>query len=218
MTLELLMATIDADFAGAEPLRRRLRSLRPAYGDGAPETHDLARRVAHGFFSNVERSTNPRGGPHRAGLLVWTLYHDWADCVGPLPDGRRRGEALVSSIGPRGEVAVDSPTSILHDVTAFDHWRCTGALTLNLRFSADAVSDDNGLAALESLLRVYFSRGGLQVQVNVVDSELLRAAKTNPEAHADLVVRVSGFATRFVTLDAHMQDEIIARTELRPGA
>ncbi|OGV78612.1 MAG: hypothetical protein A3K19_31815 [Lentisphaerae bacterium RIFOXYB12_FULL_65_16] len=218
MTMEQLLTKVDANFADDEPLRRRLQSLRPAYGDGAAETQDLARRVAHGFFSGVERSTNPRGGPHRAGLLVWTLYHDWADCVGPLPDGRRRGEALVSSIGPRGEVAIDSPTSILHDVTAFDHWRCTGALTLNLRFSADAVANDSGLEALESLLRVYFEKGGLQVQINVADSALLREAKANPTAHADLVVRVSGFAARFTTLGARMQDEIIARAELRTGA
>ncbi len=124
---------------------------------------------------------------------------------------------MVSSIGPRAEVAIDSPTSILHDVTAFDHWRCTGALTLNLRFSHAAVANDNGLAALEALLRVYFEKGGMQVQINVADSALLRAAQANPAAHADLVVRVSGFAARFVTLSARMQDEIIARTELRTG-
>jgi formate C-acetyltransferase len=218
MTLAELLSKVDADFADDEALRLRLRALRPAYGDGAEESQELVRRVAHGFFAAVERSTSPRGGPHRAGLLVWTLYHDWADCVGPLPDGRRRGEALVSSIGPRAEVAVDGPTSLLRDVTAFDHWRCTGALTLNLRFSREAVADESGLAALEALLRVYFERGGLQVQINVVDSALLRQAKANPAHHADLVVRVSGFAARFVTLSPRIQDEIIARTELAAGA
>jgi formate C-acetyltransferase len=218
MALTALLARIDANFAGDDALRCRLQALRPAYGAGAAATQELVRRVAHGFFTAVERSTNPRGGPHRAGLLVWTLYHEWADCVGPLPDGRRRGEALVSSVGPRGEVAVESPTSILRDVTAFDHWRCTGALTLNLRFSREAVASDNGLAALEALLRVYFEQGGLQVQINVADSALLRQAQANPAAHADLVVRVSGFAARFVTLGARMQDEIIARAELKTGA
>ena len=215
MTLEDLLNKVDANFADDEGLRRRLQVLRPAYGDGTAEAQDLVRRVAHSFFTGVERSTNPRGGPHRAGLLVWTLYHDWADCVGPLPDGRRRGEALVSSIGPRGEVAIESPTSILHDVTAFDHWRCTGALTLNLRFSRDAVANRTGLDAIEALLRVYFAQGGLQVQINVADSALLRAAQAQPAAHADLVVRVSGFAARFVTLSVRLQNEIIARSELR---
>jgi formate C-acetyltransferase len=217
LALADLLARVDADFAGDAGLRRRLQSLRPAYGDGAAETQELVRRVAHGFFAAVERSGNPRGGPHRAGLLVWTLYHDWADCVGPLPDGRRRGEALVSSIGPRGEVAVESPTSIIRDVTAFDHWRCTGALTLNLRFSREAVANTSGLEALESLLGVYFGKGGLQVQLNVVDSTLLRQAQADPAAHVDLVVRVSGFAARFVTLSPRIQDEIIARAELATG-
>lgn len=214
MDLAVLLAKADAGFEGDEPLRRRLQLMRPAYGDGTEETSALARRVAHGFFDAVDRSVNPRGGPHRPGLLVWTLYDIWANCVGPLPDGRRRGEALASSIGPRGEAPIESPTSIIRDATSFDHWRCAGSLTLNLRFDKSSVKGEDGLAALEALMRVYFDQGGLQAQINVVDGELLRAAKADPKAYAGLVVRVSGFAARFVTLCERMQDEIIARTEL----
>ena len=216
MTLAELLRKVDANFADDEPLRRRLQLMRPAYGDGSEETRALARQVAHNFFDAVDRSTNPRGGPHRPGLLVWTLYHDWADVVGPLPDGRRRGEAMASSIGPRGEAPIESPTSIIHDATAFDHWRCAGALTLNLRFDQNSVKGEDGLAALEALMRVYFEKGGLQLQINVVDSALLREAQANPAAHVGLVVRVSGFSARFVTLSQRMQNEIIARTELNP--
>ncbi|HUT24434.1 MAG TPA: pyruvate formate lyase family protein [Sumerlaeia bacterium] len=221
--LEELVAKLDANFAepaaasGGEPLRRRLQLMKPAYGDHTPETADLARRVVHSFFDRVERYTNPRGGTFRPGLLVWTLYHEWADRVGALPDGRRRGDALVSSIGPRVEAVVDSPTSILQDATAFDHFRCAGGLALNLRFTGDVARTGDGLDALMQLMEVYFERGGMQLQVNVVDSEMLRQAQTNPEAYAGLVVRVSGFAARFVTLDRRMQDEIVSRAELSPA-
>ncbi|MEI6502494.1 MAG: glycine radical domain-containing protein, partial [Armatimonadota bacterium] len=194
-----------------------LQRLLPAYGDGADETSALARHVLHHYFAVVEQFRNPRGGPHRPGLLVWTLHDHWADCVGALPDGRRRGQALVSSIGPRGEAAIDSPTSVVIDATAFDHWHCAGALTLNLRFEAATVRGEEGRAALEDLLRVYFERGGMQVQVNVVDSEELRAAQAAPEAYAGLLVRVSGFVARFVELCPRIQGEIISRTELRAG-
>jgi len=214
MTLAELVKKLDAGFEGDEPLRRRLRLMRPAYGCGTDEAAGMARRVVHGFFEAVERHTNPRGGPHRPGLLVWTLYHNWANCVAALPDGRRKGDALVSSAGPRGEVRADSPTSIVSDATAFDHWHCAGALALNLRFDRNSVKDDRGLEALEALMRVYFQRGGMQLQINVVDSALLRAAQASPEAYADVVVRVSGFAARFVELAPLMQNEVIARAEL----
>jgi len=214
MTLDELVAKLDTGFADNEPLRRRLQLMRPAYGHGDGEAAELARCVVHGFFDAVERFTNPRGGPHRPGLLVWTLYHDWADRVGALPDGRRRGDALVSSIGPRAEARPDSPTSVLRDVTAFDHWHCAGGLTLNLRFDRKSVSSEDGIEALANLLRTYFERGGMQAQINVIDSDLLRSAQAEPQTHADLVVRVSGFAARFIDLDPRMQDEIIEREEL----
>ena len=173
----------------------------------------MARTVVHAFFGQCERFTNPRGGPFRPGLRGWTLYDDWADAVGALPDGRRRGEAMVSSIGPRGEAAIDTPTSVIQDVTAFDHYRCAGGLTLNLRFDAALAFTRLGVDAIMSLMETYFNRGGMQLQVNVVDNALLREVREHPEVYADLLVRVSGFCAHFVDLSARAQEELIARAE-----
>lgn len=209
-----LLATLQTDFADAEPLRRRLAARHPAYGDGEPEIAELAREVVHTFFTHCEGRPNPRGGTFRPGLLVWTLFTDWANTVGALPDGRRRGEPLVSSIGPRNG-GDGSPTAIIADATAFDQFHCAGGLTLNLRFDASTARTATGRSAIAALLEGYFQRGGIQVQVNVTDSALLRAAQADPAQHPGLLVRVSGFCARFHDLPAVMQDEIIARAELR---
>ena len=213
MALADLVTKLDAGFEGDEPLRRRLMTMKPAYGQHEPETARLARRVVHQFFDRSERYTNPRGGTFRPGLLVWTLFDDWADAVGALPDGRRRGDAMVSSIGPRGEAEIETPTAVIQDVTSFDHYRCAGGLTLNLRFDANTARTERGLDAITRLMEVYFERGGMQLQVNVIDSKVLREAQERPEAHAGLLVRVSGFCARFVDIGARMQNEIIARVE-----
>jgi formate C-acetyltransferase len=214
LTLARLVEALDRDFAGEEPLRLRLRNLHPTYGDHVPETAALARRVVHHFFDAVERFRNPRGGSFHPGLLVWTLYDEWADCVGALPDGRQRGDALVSSIGPRNEAKIDSPTSIVCEVTGFDHYRCAGGLTFNLRFSPGQFTSPAGVDALSHLLEVYFQKGGMQAQFNVAAGEILRQARENPAAHPNLVVRVSGFSARFADLSDRIQDEIISRYEL----
>ena len=214
LSLENLVAELDSDFDNQDALRRRLQRMKTAYGDHSPETAAMAKRVVHAFFDLCERSGNPRGGTFHPGLLVWTLYDEWADRVGGLPDGRRRGEAMVSSIGPRGEARIESATSIIQDVTSFDHYRSTGGLTLNLRFDAKLARSERGIDAIESLIRTYFNRGGMQLQINVVDTNLLREAQQNPEAHADLLVRVSGFCARFADISCRMQDEVIARAEL----
>lgn len=213
MTLADVVGKLDNGFEDDEPLRRRLLRMKPAYGEHSDETAGLARRVVHAFFEQCERHANPRGGTFRPGLLVWTLHDAWADAVGALPDGRRRGDAMVSSIGPRGEAVIDTPTSVIQDVTSFDHYRCAGGLTLNLRFDATLARPRQGIDAILSLMETYFNRGGMQIQINVVDSRLLRAAQEHPEAHAGLLVRVSGFCAHFVDLSPRMQDEIVARAE-----
>lgn len=53
----------------------------------------------------------------------------------------------------------------------------------------------------------------MQLQVNTISRDVLLAAKADPEKYADLLVRVAGFSAYFCTLDDHVQDEIISRTE-----
>ena len=56
--------------------------------------------------------------------------------------------------------------------------------------------------------------GGQQVQINIVDSNILRKAQKNPEEYKDLIVRVWGFSSYFVSLPKGLQDQIISQTEL----
>ena len=214
MPLSNLQDALCRDFTDAEPLRRQLAAMRPVYGDNTDETAAMARAVVHSFYERCEGRPNPRGGTFRPGLLVWTLHTDWANTVGALPDGRRAGEPFASSIGPRTGVQTGSPTAVIRDATAFDHYRCAGGLTLNLRFDDASTNTPAGLEALIALLETYFNEGGLQVQINVVDTATLRDAQDHPEEHAGLLVRVSGFCARFNDLPRSLQDEVIARNEL----
>ena len=71
---------------------------------------------------------------------------------------------------------------------------------------------ENGLAALEALLTGFVELGGYFMQVDVIDAEVLKEARKNPEAYKTLSVRVSGWNARFVTLTPKWQDMIIERT------
>ena len=51
------------------------------------------------------------------------------------------------------------------------------------------------------------------MQVNLVSREELLAARANPEAYGDLVVRVGGFSDYYVRLAENLQVEILSRTE-----
>ena len=56
--------------------------------------------------------------------------------------------------------------------------------------------------------------GGLQVQLTAVDTNTLREAQVNPDAHRDLMVRITGYSAVFVDMIKSAQDEIIRREEM----
>lgn len=66
---------------------------------------------------------------------------------------------------------------------------------------------------LALLTDTFFRNGGSHIQFNIVDTAELLDAKTHPEKHRDLVVRVGGFSAYFVMLSPEIQDDIIYRSE-----
>ena len=71
-----------------------------------------------------------------------------------------------------------------------------------------------GLDKFVQLIKTFMSLDCAQLQVNVVDTETLRAAQQAPQRYRDVVVRVWGFNAYFVELDRDHQENIIARSEL----
>ena len=69
-----------------------------------------------------------------------------------------------------------------------------------------------GKQAMEALLKTYFRRGGMQVQLNILDPTTLLKARDNPDAYPNLLVRVSGYSAYFNDLTPEMKDELIERT------
>jgi len=64
-------------------------------------------------------------------------------------------------------------------------------------------------------VKTYFSLGGMQMQMNVVTSDMLKDAMINPEDYRNLIVRISGYNAYFVTLNHELQKELIERAEYR---
>ena len=66
---------------------------------------------------------------------------------------------------------------------------------------------------LLSLIRVYFEKGGQEMQINATSREVLKDAMKHPENYGNLVVRVSGFSAFYVTLGTDVQLDILNRTQ-----
>ena len=203
---------LKRDYEGYEDLRLHILNRLPSYGCGDPEPDELACEWAE-FLQEMTRSNVVGPHPYIPGFFCWVMHDRFGVETGATPDGRRAGTALADGAGAAQGREKRGPTASVLATTGWSHRQALGGLVHNVKFSKAAMRTDHDMAALRSLIEVYLSRGGFEIQVNVVDADTLRDAQVHPEKHADLLVRVAGYADYFVHLDPVMQADIIQRTE-----
>ena len=215
IAFESLKAALLSDWQGVEPLRRRIITDARRYGRGDSEIRDFSARV----FEDIARATsgmpNARGGRYEASLFSHTTYRGLAKRTGATPDGRRSGDDLAKGIGPSFLTLGEScpATDILRSIEPIDFTAFTVIGVLDLKFpQMRGKKNNNGGRIIESVIRHFLDCGGPVLQINCLDQAELIGARLHPEQHSDLIVRVSGFSARFVTLDPKLQEEIINRT------
>ncbi|NLO36349.1 MAG: hypothetical protein GX112_08350 [Clostridiaceae bacterium] len=107
----------------------------------------------------------------------------------------------------------NGPTAVMQSLAKPDYTRVSCGTVLNQKYSPVLFSDPLKRASLLALIKVYFQKGGQEIQINAVSRELLAEAMEQPEKYQDLVVRVSGFSAYFTHLDRRVQLDILERTE-----
>ncbi|MEW6334575.1 MAG: pyruvate formate lyase family protein [Thermodesulfobacteriota bacterium] len=194
-----------------EKWRRYLRGLEK-FGNDAPEADGWTRYVVDAFDRALGGWTNTRGGRYVPGLYSVTAHQHFGSITGALPHGRRRGEAFASGISPVSGMDRTGPTALLNSVNRIDFTRIANGANLNLQFDPALLKGEPGEAVLDGLLKTYFERGGMQVQVNAFDPRILMEARDDPHTYPYLLVRVSGYSAYFNDLSPAMKEEIIGRT------
>lgn len=212
VSLEELVAATDRDFAGAETLRLRLANRAPRWGNDDDAADGLMRRVFDEAFDAVDGKPTVTGGRFRLQMLPTTSHVYFGSVTGATADGRRAGRPLSEGISPVQGADRMGPTAVLRSAAKMDHRR-TGGTLLNMKLTPAVLEGEEGIEDVAALVRAWFAMGGHHVQFNVVRAETLRAARAEPEAWRDLIVRVAGYSDYFCDLSPALQEEIIARTE-----
>jgi formate C-acetyltransferase len=88
-----------------------------------------------------------------------------------------------------------------------------GTLIFNLRLNVEMLKTPEKRAIVKSLITSFFKRGGMQIQVTIVDQETLRKAYEKPEDYPNLMVRIGGYSEYYTRLSRTLQAEILKRTE-----
>jgi formate C-acetyltransferase len=213
VSLAELLAALDADFEGDEYLRQTLLNHAPKYGNDDAAADRFTRLAAEIYCEEVAKHPNPRGGRYQPGLYSVTTHVALGLAVGATPDGRRAGAPLSQGISPVQGRDHCAPTAALRSSARLNHTLVSNGSALNQWVNPSFLRGSKGPDALAGLLTGYFQLGGMQLQWNLVDDQVLRNAQEHPEDHRNLIVRVSGYSAHFTDLERVVQDDIISRIE-----
>ncbi|MDO4741372.1 MAG: glycine radical domain-containing protein, partial [Eubacteriales bacterium] len=134
--------------------------------------------------------------------------------LGATADGREKGVPLPANYAPFLNIKLQGPVSLIKSFTKPDLKKVINGGPLTIEFSQSVFTQEESIAKVAQLVRLFVLRGGHQIQLNTVNRERLLDAQKHPENYRNLIVRVWGWSGYFVELDTCYQDHIIRRAEL----
>ena len=182
------------------------------FGNDIEHVDNYTLYVINLFSKILERYENTRGGKYIAGIYSMTSHQFFGDITGSLPNGRKTGEPFSSGMAPGNSCDKNGPTALLNSMNRLDFTKTPNGINFNLKFNLLTLGSKTGKKAMESIVKTYFKRGGMQTQINVLSPDDLIKARTNPELYPDLLVRVSGYSAYFNDLTPEIKNELITRS------
>lgn len=212
LSMSELMDLLKTDFEGKEEMRQLLINKAPKYGNNIETVDDYAYWLVDLCDEQVKQYRDGRDGEFTTVVASQSYNVVLGRLIGATPDGRRAYGDLADNASPMIGMDVNGPTAVVSSVAALDPLTPQSGILLNLRFDPAIVKGEKGLDIMDTVIRTFFMKRGQHIQVNVVDTETLLAAKENPKDYRHILVRVAGYSAYFVDLEEDIQDNIIART------
>ena len=210
-TLQEVADAMKANFVGYEDLHKKLLAA-PKYGNNDNFVDKYAVWFTSYLSDVFSKYKTYDGGGIYTSIASNVSNIPAGKIIGATPDGRLAGEPLSDAASPTYGRDTRGATSTVLSVSKPDYTNCACGTVVNQKYSPAAFSDGKRDKLLQ-LIKVYFSRGGQEIQINATSSEILKDAMEHPENYQSLVVRVSGFSALYVTLDKEVQKDILNRTQ-----
>lgn len=213
VTLETLSAALAADWKGFEDLHTKVvKSLRK-YGNDDAETDRYTEAMSAYFASKVNNRPNARGGVYKAIMHTAMEFVREGEKTGATPDGRYAGDEISKNGSPSVGMDREGVTALIKSALKARPYTYCESFCLDVMLHPTAVSGDEGLEIMKSLLFMYMKNGGQTVQFNVFNTETLRDAQKRPEKYQNLQVRVCGWNVLWNNLSEKEQNAYITRAE-----
>jgi formate C-acetyltransferase len=224
--MEELIKALKANWNGFEVLRAKAKNRAPKYGQDDNEADAMAKRVMDLWTEETWKyhtlSTNRQ---FRPGMLSWNYWAGDGYVMAASADGRPKGQFLSNAICPSNGADINGPTANANSVGKVlggksphkmgdwgEYLNCLpNGASHTITFNPSILRDREHRDKFKAFLRGYAENGGTCLQVNMLDSDMLRDAQKHPKDYRHLLVRITGYNAYFTTVGKELQDEVIAR-------
>jgi formate C-acetyltransferase len=208
-----LIEALKANFHGYERLRLMLLNRAPKFVNDIEYVDSIAAEIVEHTAAEVSKFRNPRGGRYNLGLFSYGNYISHGIVTGATPDGRKAGSGISPNFSPAPGRDAKGPFAVFKSTTRVDQQLTANGNALDIALHPSAIKGSNGVEKLMGLIKAMIELGGMQVQFNIIDANVLKAAQSEPEKYKNLTVRLWGFPAYFIRLPKEFQDHLIARTD-----
>ncbi len=210
-TLAEVEAAIETNWVGREPMRQRFLN-EDKFGNDQDDVDAIFVRITESLARILGSLKNLRGQEFRASLFHFQ-GHLTPETIGATPDGRLAKEYLAHGINPQVGRATTGLLATANSIAKVDQRKFQGGpmqVELQPRFF-DGKEDI--WTYIRDFSEVFFRKGGIQINLNIMDLNKLRDAMQHPENpdYQNIIVRVTGYASRFICLSRAYQKEFVER-------
>ncbi|MEX2683468.1 MAG: pyruvate formate lyase family protein [Candidatus Sigynarchaeota archaeon] len=223
-TIDQVKAALQANYQGHKEyaiMQALFKNKAPKYGNDDKDADAIAMTVMRAWAEETMKYKTPTGYKFRPGMLSWNYWAGNDAALTPAtPDGRTAGSFLSNAICPTNGADVAGPTAVANSVGAALGGKDGAGNHVNvlpngashtITFNPAILRDPEHKEKFKSYLRGYIENGGSALQINMLDSAMLKDAQLHPQNYGNLLVRVTGYNAYFTAIGKELQDEIIAR-------
>ena len=210
-TLEEVRDAVKTNWQNKEPMRQRFLHEHK-YGNDYDDVDEMYVRITETIANIMDNMTNNRGQQYRASLFQFQ-GHTASEIIGATPDGRLSSEPLAHGCNPTVGRNTKGLLATANSCAKADNKKFLGG-SLQVELQPKFFDGKNDIYKyVEQFSKAFFEKNGIQINLNIMDLNELKKAIDNPDnpEYWNIIVKVTGYTARFVTLSKSFQKEFVGR-------
>ncbi len=212
MSLSDIQHILKNNYKNNDTLRKELLNSSEYFGQDTEKILELTNQLFGMCKDGLKDKLNRYNGKYKVGLSSPSYLIDGTR-TGATFDGRMKNTPLATHISCDKNLAY---TELLSFAAQLNY--CENGFNGNV---VDIMVTPNLISSnfekFISLIKAGIKQGFFQMQMNVISSETLIDAKSNPDNYRNLIVRVWGFSAFYVDLPTSYKDMLIERALKNEG-